>query len=122
MNVLIPRPAQTSEKPSASSTLPCQPVPSPCTKPCQIAAASLSFIPGLQLAAHVLHRGGADLVREPHALDLLRGLDRARGVRTGVASAASGHASNHAFVNVVGSPTMRSEACVPSESSSPTVP
>ena len=41
---------------------------------------------------------------------------------TGVASCASGHASNHAFVNVVGSPTIRSDACVPSESSSPTRP
>ena len=43
-------------------------------------------------------------------------------VSTGIASCASGHASNHAFVNVVGSPTIRSEACVPSDSSSPTVP
>ena len=40
--------------------------------------------------------------------------------RTGIASLASGHASNQAFVNVVGSPTMRSDACVPSDSSSPT--
>ncbi len=46
VNVLIPGPDQTSEKPSARSTLPCQPVPSPWTKPCQIAAAWLSFIPG----------------------------------------------------------------------------
>ena len=41
---------------------------------------------------------------------------------SGVASAASGNASNQAFGNVVGSPTMRSDACVPSESSRPTRP
>ena len=46
---------------------------------------------------------------------------RARA-RSGVASAAAGNASNQAFVNVVGSPTMRSDACVPSESSRPTRP
>ncbi len=48
-------------------------------------------------------------------------IDRARA-SNGAASTASGHASNHAFVNVVGSPTIRSLACVPSESSSPTRP
>jgi len=42
--------------------------------------------------------------------------------RTGMASAAPGHASNQAFVNVVGSPTIRSDACVPIESSRPTRP
>ena len=73
-----------------------------------------------ELAADVLHRRGGDLVREPHPLDLLRRLERARRASSGVASAASGKASNQAVVNVVGSPTMRSEACVPSESSSPT--
>ena len=46
-------------------------------------------------------------------------LARAR-TSTGVASAASGNASNQAFVKVVGSPTIRSDACVPSESSRPT--
>jgi hypothetical protein len=39
--------------------------------------------------------------------------ERAR-TRSGVASAASGKASNQAAVNVVGSPTIRSDACVPS--------
>ena len=39
---------------------------------------------------------------------------------SGVASTASGNASNQPFVYVVGSPTMRSDACVPSESSTPT--
>ena len=34
-------------------------------------------------------------------------------LRSGVASRACGNASNHAFGNVVGSPTMRSAACVP---------
>src|SRR4051794_10583416 len=34
-----------------------------------------------QLAANVLHRGRADLVREPYALDFLLGLDRARSVQ-----------------------------------------
>ena len=41
---------------------------------------------------------------------------------SGVASTAAGNASNQPFVYVVGSPTMRSDACVPSESSSPTTP
>ena len=40
--------------------------------------------------------------------------------RSGVASATSPNAVNHSAVNVVGSPTMRSAACVPSDSSSPT--
>ena len=34
--------------------------------------------PGPDDAAHVVHRRGGDLVREPHPLDLLRGLDRPR--------------------------------------------
>ena len=34
--------------------------------------------PGPDHALDVLHRRGGDLVREPHPLDLLRGLDRAR--------------------------------------------
>ena len=78
MKVLIPLPDHTSENGSASSTLPSQPVPWPWTKPCQIAAASLSFIPGAEQRAHVLHRRGADLVREPDPLDLLLRLERAR--------------------------------------------
>ena len=40
--------------------------------------------------------------------------------RSGAASRASGKASNQAFVNVVGSPTIRSAACVPRLSSRPT--
>ena len=36
---------------------------------------------GSQDALHVLHRRGGDLVREPHPLDLLLGLDRARLVQ-----------------------------------------
>ena len=77
VNVLIPGPDQTSEKPSASSTLPAQPVPSPWTKPCHSAATCASLMPGRIMPLHVLHRGGRDLVREPHPLDLLRGLDGA---------------------------------------------
>ncbi len=46
VKVAIPLPDQTSEKPSASETRPFQPVPSPCTKPCQSEAAWLSVIPG----------------------------------------------------------------------------
>ena len=80
VNVRIPGPDQTSEKPSASSTLPSQPVPSPWTNPFQSAAASLSFIPGRRRSATCSIAAGGDLVREPHALDLLRGLDRARRV------------------------------------------
>ena len=70
--------------------------------------------PGPELAAHVLHRGGADLVREPHPLDLLRRLDRARGVRAPASRRARpATRRTSAFVNVVGSPTIRSDACVP---------
>ena len=46
MNVLIPSPDQISEKPSASSTLPAHPVPSPWTKPSHSAATCASVIPG----------------------------------------------------------------------------
>jgi hypothetical protein len=41
---------------------------------------------------------------------------------SGVASSACEKASNQARVNVVGSPTIRSLACVPSDNSSPTRP
>ena len=72
MNVRIDGPDQISENGSASSTWPFQPVPSPCTKPCQAAAACAQVMPGREDAAHVLHRGGGDLVGQAHALDLLR--------------------------------------------------
>ena len=42
----MPGPDQTSEKPSASSTFPSQPVPAPWTNPFHMAPASDSFIPG----------------------------------------------------------------------------
>ena len=78
VKVLIDGPDQTSENGEARSTLPRQPVPSPWTNACQIAAAWALVMPG-RIAAHVLHRRRGDLVREPHPLDLLRRLDaRAR--------------------------------------------
>ena len=70
----------------------------------------------------MLHRRRADVVRELHALDLLRVFTARAAFSTVIASWAPGHASNHPFVNVVGSPTIRSEACVPIESSRPTLP
>ena len=123
MKVWIPGPDQTSEKPSASSTCPFQPVPAPWTKPSHSAPASVSFMPGPQELAAVLHRGGGDLVREPHPLELLLGLDRprAREQRRRVGDVRP-KAWNQSCVKVVGSPTIRSDACVPSESSSPIVP
>ncbi len=57
--------------------MPSQPVPSPCTNPSHSAAICASVIPRLDDQLAVLHGGGGDLVREPHALDLLLGLDRA---------------------------------------------
>ena len=78
MNVRIDGPDQISENGSASSTWPFQPVPSPCTNPCQAAAACAQRHARPQDAAHVLHRGRRDVVGELHALDLLRGLERAR--------------------------------------------
>ena len=77
VNVLIPLPAQMSVKGSASSTS-SRAVPCPWTKPCQSAATSDSFIPGLQLPANVVHRLRRDLVRDPHPRDLLLGLEHAR--------------------------------------------
>ena len=80
-------------------------------------------MPGRSCSRTVLHRGGGDLVREPHALELLLRLDRARAREQRRRVGGVGRsASNQACVKVVGSPTMRSEACVPSESSSPTRP
>ena len=122
MNVLIPEPDQTSENPKASSTLPCQPVPSPCTKPCQIAAASLSFMPG-RSSPRTCSIAAAQISFASRIRSISCGVFSERAAfRTGIASFADGQASNHAFVNVVGSPTIRSDACVPSDSSSPTRP
>ena len=50
VKVWIPGPDQTSEKPSASSTFPSQPVPSPCTKPSHSAAICASVIPGSMIS------------------------------------------------------------------------
>ena len=118
VNVLIPLPAQTSENGSASSTS-SRAVPWPCTWPCQRAAASDSFMPGSSLRRTwciAWHAISFAMRRRAISCSVL--IIRARA-SSGAASAASGNASNHAFVNVVGSPTIRSVACVPSESSSP---
>ena len=61
----------------------------------------------------MLHRRRRDLVRDAHPLDLLLVLIARAAASSGVASAASGKASNQALVKVVGSPTIRSEAWVP---------
>ena len=97
-------------------------MPSPWTKPCQIAAASLSFIPG-RSSSRTCSIAAAQIsfARRIRSSSWSVLIARA-AASSGVASTASGHASNQPFVNVVGSPTIRSEACVPSESSSPTRP
>ena len=80
VNVLMPAPDQTSEKPSASSTLLPRPARALAVDEPLPERGRLALLhPGPQLVAHVLHRRGADLVREPDALELLVGLDRARG-------------------------------------------
>ena len=116
----MPGPDQTSEKPSASSTLPSQPVPSPWTNPSHSAAICASVIPGritpLTWSIAAAAMSFASRIRSSSCPVLIA---RA-SVRSGVASSASGKASNHAFGYVVGSPTIRSAACVPSESSMPT--
>ena len=118
MNVLIPLPDQTSENGSASSTS-SRAVPWPCTWPCQIAAASDSFMPGSSWRrTWCIACAAISFAMRKRAISCSVLIMRARA-SSGVASAASANASNHAFVNVVGSPTMRSDACVPSESSSP---
>ena len=71
----------------------------PCT--CSIAAAAMSFASRIRSISCGVFSIRASL-------------------SSGVASCACGNASNHAFGKVVGSPTMRSAACVPSESSIPT--
>ena len=117
----IPGPDQTSEKPCASSTLPSsKPVPWSCTQPFQSAPTSLSRIPGrirpwtCSIAPAAI--SFASRIRSTSCSVLI-----ARAVASsGVASAASGNASNQAFGNVVGSPTIRSAACVPRLSSIPT--
>ena len=73
-----PGPDQTSENPSASSTL-----PRPAGALAVDEAEPLRRRLGLgharpDQALHVVHRGRRDVVREAHPLDLLRGLHRAR--------------------------------------------
>ena len=122
MNVLIPGPDQTSENGYASSTLPSQPVPCPWTKPCQIAAASLSFMPGRR-SPRTCSIAAAQISFARRMRSISCGVLIARAAfSTGIASSALGQASNQPFVNVVGSPTMRSAACVPIVSSSPIRP
>ena len=122
MKVLIPRPAQTSEKPSASSTFPAQPVPSPWTKPSHSAAIWASVIPGL-ITPRAWSIAAAAISFASRMRSISCSVLRARAsTSTGVASTAPGKASNQAFVYVVGSPTIRSDACVPSESSRPDRP
>ena len=118
----MPGPDQTSEKPKASSTFPFQPVPSPWTKPCHSAAASLSFMPGRNSRATCSIAAAAISFASRMRSSSCSVLIARAALSSGVASAASGNASNHAFVYVVGSPTIRSVACVPRLSSSPTRP
>ena len=74
----MPGPDQTSEKPSARSTFPCPAralavdVPLPLRRDLRLAHTRLDD----QTA--VLHCSRGDVVREPHAFDLLLGLERAR--------------------------------------------
>ncbi len=122
MNVLIPGPDHTSENPSASETLPSQPVPSPCTNPSHSAAICASVMPGSMISLQCSIAAAAmSFARRMRSISC--SVFRARAsTRSGVASSTSPNAVNHSAVNVVGSPTMRSAACVPSESSSPTFP
>ena len=122
MNVLIPRPDQTSENPSARSTFPPQPVPSPWTKPSHSAAICASVIPG-RITPWACSIAAAAISFASRMRSISCAVLQVRAsTSAGVASTARGNASNHAFVYVVGSPTIRSEACVPSDSSRPTVP
>ena len=122
VNVRIPGPDQTSENGSASSTLPCQPVPWPWTKPCQTAAASLSFMPA-RSSPRTCSIAAAQISFASRIRSTSCSVLSARAtVSTGVASWPPGKASNQPAVNVVGSPTMRSEACVPIVRSTPTRP
>ena len=120
VKVRIPGPDQTSEKPCASSTLFSNPVPWSCTHPFQSAPTSLSRMPGrispwtCSIAPAAI--SFASLIRSSSCSVLIA---RA-AASSGVASAASGNASNQALGNVVGSPTIRSAACVPRLSSIPT--
>ena len=72
--------ARPDEREAAARARPAR--SSPCPRrgrsPATRAAAWAQVMPGPQDALHVLHRRGGDLVREPHPLDLLLGLDRAR--------------------------------------------
>ena len=120
MKVRIPGPDQTSEKPCASSTLPSKPVPSRWTYPFQSAPASLSRIPARRCSATCFIAPAAiSLARRMRSTSCAVLIERA-ALRTGIASAAPGKASNQALVNVVGSPTIWSVAWVPSDSSRPT--
>ncbi len=122
MNVRIEGPDQISENGSASSTLPFQPVPSPCTKPCQAAAACAHVMPGRRTPRMCSIAAAAiSLARRMRSTSCAVLSERA-ATSSGVASAAPGKASNQARPNVVGSPTMRSEACVPPLSSIATRP
>ena len=100
--------------------MPPQPVPSPWTKPSHSEAACASVMPGritpwtCSIAAAAM--SFASCMRSSSCGVLIM---RA-SLRSGVASCACGKASNQAFGKVVGSPIMRSAACVPSESSMPT--
>ena len=120
---LDPRARPDSEKPSASSTLPlpagalavdealpggCRPAPRSCParispRTCSIAAAAISF------ASRIRSTSCARLDRARRA-EQRRRVDRVRETRR-----------TRPSVKVVGSPTMRSVACVPSDSSRPTV-
>ena len=75
---------------------------------------------GVQALGDVLHRARAiSLASRIRSISCAVLIARA-ALSTGAASTAAGKASNHALVKVVGSPTIWSAACVPSDSSSPT--
>ena len=98
VNVLIPGPAQTREKPSARSTLPAQPVPSPWTKPSHSAAICASVVPG-RITPTTWSIAAAAISFASRMRSISCAVLTARAAtRSGVASTAPGNASNHAFV------------------------
>ena len=97
MKVRIDGPDQISENGSASSTFPLQPVPSPCTKPCQAAAAWAHVMPGRSTPRMCSIAAAAiSLARRMRSTSCGVFSERAC-TSSGVASAASGKASNQAL-------------------------
>ena len=117
---LDPRPRPDEREPECELDLPFPAVPSPWTNPSHSAAICASLMPGSMISLQCSIAAAA-ISFASRMRSISCSVLSARASRGAVSRPRrSPNAVNQSRVNVVGSPTIRSAACVPSESSRPT--